>query len=83
MYIGLGIFLLVVGAILTFAVSASVSGIDLALIGWILMAGGALAIILSLAMRGRAGGGYRSRRVSSTDPATGSRVDEVRVDPDA
>ncbi len=85
MYIGLGIFLLVVGAILTFAVDASVSGIDLSLIGWILMAGGLLAVVLSLAMRGRssAGGGYSSRRVSSSDPATGERVDEVHVDRDA
>ena len=83
MYIGLGIFLLVVGAILTFALHASVSGVDLALIGWILMAGGLLAIVLSLAMgRGRRTGGYSSRRVTTTDPGTGSRVDEVHVDPD-
>ncbi len=80
MYIGLGIFLLVVGAILTFAVDASVSGIDLSLIGWILMAGGLLAIVLSLALRGRGSGGYSSRRVSSADPVSGERVDEVHVD---
>ncbi len=83
MYIGLGIFLMVVGAILTFAVHTSVSGVDLALIGWILMAGGLLAIVLSLVMgRGRRTGGISSRRVTTTDPGTGSRVDEVRVDPD-
>ncbi len=84
MYVGLGIFLIVVGAILTFAVHTSVSGVDLALIGWILMAGGLLAIILSLVMgRGRPGGGYSARRTSTTDPRTGSRVDDIHVDPDS
>jgi len=49
MYIGGGIFLLVVGAILAFAISdTQVSGIDLSVIGWICIAGGVLAIVLSL-----------------------------------
>ena len=84
MYIGVGIFLIVVGAILTFALNASVSGIDLNMIGWICMAGGVLAILLSLILSSRrtAGGGYSSRRVSHTDPSTGTRVDEVDVDRD-
>jgi hypothetical protein len=53
------------------------------MIGWICMAAGALAILLSLVMTNRrtAAGGYSARRVSHTDPATGSRVDEVDVDP--
>ncbi|WP_457254281.1 DUF6458 family protein [Pedococcus sp. P5_B7] len=86
MYIGLGIFLIVVGAILTFAIDASsVGGVDLQTIGWICMIAGVLAILLSLVMtnrRGVAGGGYSSRRVSHTDPATGTQVDEVEVDRD-
>jgi hypothetical protein len=86
MYIGLGIFLIVVGAILTFAVHAtSVGGVDLQTIGWICMIAGVLAIVLSLVMtnrRGVVGGGYSSRRVSHTDPATGTQVDEVEVDRD-
>jgi len=85
MYIGVGIFLIVVGAILTFALNASVDAVNLGMIGWICMAGGALAILLSLVMGGRrtaAGGGYSSRRVSHTDPATGTTVDEVDVDRD-
>ncbi len=48
MYIGSGIFLLVVGAVLTFAVRASVAGIDLQAVGVIMMIAGALAIALSL-----------------------------------
>lgn len=80
MYIGLGIFLLVVGAILSFAVRDGISGVDLTTIGYILMGGGALAVILSLVMRG--GGGYRTKSVSQVDPASGTRVDETRVDRD-
>ncbi|GHS84886.1 hypothetical protein AGMMS50218_00990 [Actinomycetota bacterium] len=79
MYVGLGVFLLVVGAVLAFAVDASVAGIDLTAVGWILMAGGLLAIILSLALTRRTG--YSSRRVSTRDPRTGTAVDEVHVDP--
>lgn len=85
MYIGVGIFLIVVGAILTFALNTSVDAINLEMIGWICMAAGALAILLSLVMGSRrttAGGGYSSRRVSHTDPATGTTVDEVDVDRD-
>ena len=55
MYIGGGIFLLVLGAILSFAISdTKVSGIDLQVIGYICMAGGVLAIVLSLMMMNRA-----------------------------
>ena len=50
MGIGLGVFLLVVGAILVFGVSASVDVLNLAAIGYILMAGGLLVIVLSLAV---------------------------------
>ena len=48
MGIGGGIFLIVVGAILAFAVSDSVDAIDLAMIGYICMAAGVLALIISL-----------------------------------
>jgi hypothetical protein len=45
------------------------------------MAAGALAILLSLLVTRRATAGYSARRVSHTDPATGTKVDEVDVDP--
>jgi len=48
MGIGLGVFLVVVGAILVFGGSASVEGLNLVAIGYILMAGGLLVILLSL-----------------------------------
>ncbi|GLY28829.1 DUF6458 family protein [Kineosporia sp. NBRC 101731] len=50
MYVGGGIALLVVGGILSFGVSDRVDGLDLTAIGYILIAGGVLAIILSLVL---------------------------------
>ena len=48
MGIGIGIFLVAVGAILAFAVTETVQGIDLVVVGWILMVVGALGLVLSL-----------------------------------
>jgi hypothetical protein len=48
MGIGVGLFLVAVGAVLTFAVHASVNGVDLQTVGVILMAVGALGIVLDL-----------------------------------
>ncbi len=50
MKIGFGIFLIAVGAILSFAVKDSISGVNLAMIGWILMGAGALVTIISLVL---------------------------------
>jgi hypothetical protein len=48
MGIGTSIFLIALGAILKFAVTASVSGIELATVGVILMIVGILGLIISL-----------------------------------
>lgn len=48
MFAALGIILIVAGAILTFAVNEAVEGADLAAIGWILMGGGALALVIAM-----------------------------------
>ena len=57
MTIGTGIVLLVIGAILTFAIDIDVQGVDLDMIGYILMGAGAVAfligLILLLVRRGR------------------------------
>ncbi len=45
MFIGLGIVLLVAGAIITFALEAEVSGVDIATVGFILMIAGAVSLI--------------------------------------
>jgi hypothetical protein len=46
--LGASIFLLVVGAVLTFAVDVSASGFNLNTVGVILMVAGALGLVLSL-----------------------------------
>jgi Na+/proline symporter len=48
MGIGGSIFLLAVGAILAFAVNADISGLDINVIGWILMAAGLVGLIITL-----------------------------------
>lgn len=48
MGIGTGVFLLAAGAILAFAVDYDISGLELSVVGWILMGAGALAIVLFL-----------------------------------
>ncbi len=50
MGIGVGIFLLAVGAVLAFAVKATVAGISIVTIGVILMIVGALGILLDLVL---------------------------------
>jgi hypothetical protein len=54
MYIGGSLFLLAIGAILSFAVRDSINGVDLVTTGYILMAVGVLGIVLSLLMTARA-----------------------------
>ena len=51
MSLGLGIFLLVVGGILAFGVRDQLSAFDLTAIGYVCMAGGVLAIILTLVLQ--------------------------------
>jgi hypothetical protein len=48
MYVGGSIFLLALGAILAFAVQDNIEGVELTTVGYILMAAGALGILLSL-----------------------------------
>ena len=74
MGIGTGIALIVIGAILVFALNIDTGGfVDLDLIGYILMGAGALVFLISLVFV------TRSRRTetvdrTSVDPATGERV---------
>ena len=48
MYIGTSIFLIAVGAILKFAVTATVAGVDIQTAGVILMVVGVVALVISL-----------------------------------
>ena len=63
MGLGVGIFLVAVGAILAFAVHATTSAVNIHTVGWILMGVGAIGILLSLIFWSTwAGPGYFSRR---------------------
>ena len=64
---GTSIFLIALGAILTFAVDVTVSGLDLATVGIILMIAGVIGVIVSLVWIDRA-----------TTPRTDRRVVEER-----
>ena len=57
-----GILLIVAGAIVTFAVDAAAEGVDLEALGWILMAGGALAL-LAAAIQGAGWMSMSTRRM--------------------
>ena len=48
MYLGTSIFLIAVGAILKFAVTATVAGLDIQTVGVILMIVGVVALVISL-----------------------------------
>ncbi|WBC14803.1 DUF6458 family protein [Micromonospora sp. WMMA1998] len=74
MGIGTSIFLIAVGAILTFALNANVGGVDLDVVGWILMAAGVLGLIMTTLVRGR-----RRQVVTTTEqPVEYRRVEERR-----
>jgi len=68
MGIGVSIFLLAIGAILTFAVDASVSGLDISVVGVILMVSGAIGLLLTMLVFGR-----RDRGVAADTVVTRER----------
>jgi len=68
MGIGIGIALLVVGAILSFAVRDNVPGVDLSMVGYICMGAGVLAIILGLVLNTQA------TRTKHTEPPARSTL---------
>jgi hypothetical protein len=67
MGLGVSIFLIAVGAILTWAVNASVSGLELDTIGVILMIVGALGLVLSMIFWSSWGGFGGARRTTYVD----------------
>jgi hypothetical protein len=70
MGIGASIFLVAVGAILAFAVTTEVSGVDISTVGWILMIVGLAGFLLSLLFWSSWGGvgGYRRETIVRRDP---------------
>jgi Domain of unknown function (DUF6458) len=70
MGIGVSLILIAAGAILAFAVNATVSGLDINTIGYILMIVGAIGLLLSLMFWSSWGGvGGTRRRTTYVDDA--------------
>ena len=68
MGLGVGILLAAVGAVLAFAVNATVSGVNIHAVGWILLIVGIVGILLSMIFWSSwAGPGYFSRRRTYID----------------
>ncbi|WP_061963314.1 MULTISPECIES: DUF6458 family protein [Demequina] len=63
MALGSGIFLLVVGAIMAFAVKDNVDSVDFVMIGYICMGAGVLAIIISLIVSSQRSNTVHTERV--------------------
>jgi len=78
MSIGVSIFLLVVGAILTFAVEVSASGFNINTVGIILMLAGALGLLLSLLFWSSVSPWSRRRTVARGD----TMIEERRIERD-
>jgi hypothetical protein len=80
MGIGTSILLVAVGAILKFAVTASVSGIDLATVGVILMVAGVVGLVISLVLLSRPARTTRTTVVQDPAVAPLAPVARERVD---
>ena len=81
MSIGGGIALIVIGAILAYALDFQVAGIDIMLIGYILIAAGVVVTIIGIAFASRRRSTVSTTR-SAVDPATGERVERRSTDSD-
>lgn len=71
MGIGVGIFLIAVGAILAFAVDAEANGVDISAVGFILIGAGVLGVLLDLIV-------FAPRRRDVAGPGGGGAVVEER-----
>jgi hypothetical protein len=67
MGIGVSVFLLALGAILTFAVQADINGLDINVVGIILMVAGAIGLLLTMLVFGRDRGVTEERVVRDRD----------------
>ena len=77
MGLGVGIFLLALGAVLAFAVKINPTGgaLDLNTVGWILIGAGALGIVLSMVFWSSWGGpGRFTRRTTDVGPTGETRI---------
>jgi hypothetical protein len=65
---GVSLFLFAIGAILAFAVTYQVEGVDLAAVGWILMAVGVFGLLMYLLFLASFSPFYRGTRETYIEP---------------
>ena len=75
MGIGASIFMLAVGAIITFAFNVRLGWLDLDVVGWVLMAAGALGLAVTLTIFGS-----RRRTIVATTQAAPAAIDRRTVE---
>ncbi len=73
MSLGLGIFLLVVGAIMVFALNVTVEWMDIELVGYILMGAGAVVVLLGIVLLMRKRSSVTTTR-NAVDPVNGEQI---------
>lgn len=78
MGIGTSIFLLATGAVLAFGVQDSIDGVDLTVIGYILMGAGVLGLLLFLTVFGRKN--KRLATTTETHDGQGNRIVQSEVE---
>jgi hypothetical protein len=77
--IGVSIFLIALGAILAFAVNAEIAGLDINIVGYILMGAGVLGLLLTmLVFAPRRRTSVEQRRVYDEQSPDGTVVEERR-----
>jgi hypothetical protein len=76
MGLGVGIFLVAVGAILTWAVNVTTTGVDLQAVGVILMLVGGIGILLSMIFWSSWGGFGGGRRTEITETTADPRYQQ-------
>jgi len=79
MGIGASIFMLAVGAIITFAFNIRVGFLDLDIVGWVLMGAGALGLIMALTIFNRRRTTVVEQPTTIARPTTTERVVEERA----
>jgi len=67
MYFGGSIALIAIGAILSFAVRDNINEVDLVVVGYILMAAGAIGIVLSFVTQGQRNAALRNNNGTRDD----------------
>lgn len=78
MGIGTGIFLIVIGAVLAFALNVQLSWIDLHLVGYLLIGAGVVVAIISGVLLARKRQSVTTVH-NAVDPASGASVSERRT----